>query len=412
MMNSRTVIRTYLSLTLFNTLAASLIWGINTLFLLDAGLSIVEAFAANAFFTIGMVLFEIPTGVIADSKGRRLSYILGVLTLAVTTFLYLVLAWVDAPFLYWAIVSLFLGLGFTFFSGATDAWLADALKATKHTGPLDRVFGKGQIVGGAAMLVGSIAGGLIAQATDLGVPYLVRVVLLLITLVIAVVYMRDLGFTPEKYATYRKAVRSIVSASIKHGLGVPRVRWMMISSPFVVGVSIYIFYALQPYLLELYGDSTAYWVAGLVAAIVAGAQICGGLLVPVVRRLVKSRTKLLFISTLAGAMLVMVLSLIPNFYIVVGLIVLWAMISAATTPVRQAYLNELIPSRQRATVLSFDSLLGSSGGVASQPALGRVADVWGYAPSFMVAGALQLLALPFLALAHRSSRRSDPPLKE
>jgi len=89
---SRRVIRTYLTLALFNTLAASLIWGINTLFLLDAGLSIVEAFAANAFFTAGMVLFEIPTGVIADSKGRRVSYLLGTLTLAITTFLYLVLA--------------------------------------------------------------------------------------------------------------------------------------------------------------------------------------------------------------------------------------------------------------------------------------------------------------------------------
>jgi hypothetical protein len=49
--------RIYLTLTLGNTLAASFIWGINTLFLLDAGLSNLEAFAANAFFTAGMVLF-------------------------------------------------------------------------------------------------------------------------------------------------------------------------------------------------------------------------------------------------------------------------------------------------------------------------------------------------------------------
>lgn len=407
-MNARTVIRTYMSLTLFNTLAASLIWGINTLFLLDAGLSIVEAFAANAFFTIGMVLFEVPTGVVADSKGRRLSYILGVLTLAITTFLYLVMAWVDAPFVYWAIVSLFLGLGFTFFSGATEAWLVDALKFTKHEGDLDSVFGRGQIVGGVAMLVGSVAGGLIAQFSDLGVPYLVRVALLLVTLVIALRFMRDLGFEPEKYATYGGAVKSILKASAKHGFGVPEVRWLMLASPFVAGVSIYVFYALQPYLLELYGDSTAYWVAGLVAAIVAGAQIAGGFLVPVVRRLVKSRTQLLFMSTLIGAVLLVIVSLVPQFAVVVVIVVIWGMMAAATMPVRQAYLNGLIPSKQRATVLSFDSLLGSSGGVVSQPGLGRVADVWGYAPSFMVAGFVQLAALPFLALAHRAGRsRSD-----
>lgn len=74
----------YLLLLLLSTLAASLIWGINTLFLLDAGLSNAEAFAANAFFTAGLVLFEVPTGVVADTRGRRLSYLLGTLTLALT----------------------------------------------------------------------------------------------------------------------------------------------------------------------------------------------------------------------------------------------------------------------------------------------------------------------------------------
>ena len=58
-----TIKRTYYVLLLGNTLAASLIWGINTIFLLDAGLSNFEAFAANAFFTAGMVLFEVPTGI-------------------------------------------------------------------------------------------------------------------------------------------------------------------------------------------------------------------------------------------------------------------------------------------------------------------------------------------------------------
>ena len=70
-----TVRRTYYVLTAGNTLAASLIWGINTIFLLDAGLSNFEAFAANAFYTAGMVLFEIPTGVVADSRGRRTSFL-------------------------------------------------------------------------------------------------------------------------------------------------------------------------------------------------------------------------------------------------------------------------------------------------------------------------------------------------
>src|SRR6266404_7010408 len=68
------ILKTYVALTLLATFASSFIWGINTLFLLDAGLSIAQAFAANAFFTAGEVLFEVPTGIVADTLGRRMSY--------------------------------------------------------------------------------------------------------------------------------------------------------------------------------------------------------------------------------------------------------------------------------------------------------------------------------------------------
>ena len=129
-----TVRRTYYVLTAGNTLAASLIWGINTIFLLDAGLTNFEAFAANAFYTAGMVLFEIPTGVVADSRGRRVSFLWGTVTLAVATVLYVLLWQLHAPFGWWAVVSVLLGLGFTFFSGATEAWLVDALTATEFDG--------------------------------------------------------------------------------------------------------------------------------------------------------------------------------------------------------------------------------------------------------------------------------------
>src|ERR671914_2526537 len=101
----RSIQRTYLTLLLGNTLAASLIWGINTIFLLDAGLSNAEAFTANAFFTAGMVVFEVPTGVVADTWGRRTSYRLGAATLLVSTLLYLAMWRTQAPLWGWAVAS-------------------------------------------------------------------------------------------------------------------------------------------------------------------------------------------------------------------------------------------------------------------------------------------------------------------
>src|SRR5688500_5160196 len=162
----RNVQGVYLTLELLHTLAASFIWGINTLFLLDAGLSNLEAFAANAFFTAGMVVFEVPTGVVADTWGRRTSYLLGTLTLSASTLLYFFLWQAEATFWAWAGVSMLLGLGFTFFSGAVEAWLVDAMHFAEYEGDLEAVFGRGQMVSGAAMLGGSVAGGVIAQATS------------------------------------------------------------------------------------------------------------------------------------------------------------------------------------------------------------------------------------------------------
>src|SRR5918996_5694828 len=404
----RTVQRVYLVLTLFNTLAASFIWGINTLFLLDAGLTATAAFAANALFTAGMVVFEVPTGVIADTWGRRTSYLLGSLTLSVSTVLYW-LAWqMEAPFWAWAVTSVLLGLGFTFFSGATEAWLVDALKFTGFKGNLESVFAKGQVVGGVAMLTGSVAGGLVAQWTNLGVPYLLRGASLVVTFAIAFVYMRDWGFVPHPNKEPVQEVRRVLASSLRYGLGNPPVRWLMLAAPFSFGVGIYAFYAMQPYLLELYGDEQAYSIAGLAAAIIAGAQIAGGMAAPFVRRLFHRRTSALLAGLVVEIGLLALLGLATGFWVAVGLLVLWGLAAAALFPIRQAYMNGLIPSEQRATVLSFDNLLGSSGGVVIQPVLGRVADATSYATSYLVASAVQLLSVPFVALARRERAASDP----
>jgi MFS family permease len=402
---STTIRRTYFTLLLGNTLAASLIWGINTIFLLDAGLSNLEAFAANAFFTAGMVLFEVPTGIVADVYGRRLSFLLGTVTLAVTTGLYVLLWQVEAAFWLWALVSLGLGLGFTFFSGATEAWVVDALRATGFDGPLEPVFARGQVLTGVGMLTGSVAGGYIAQATNLGVPFVLRALVLAVMFGVALALMRDLGFTPAPRGDPIGEMRSITADSIEYGWRVPQVRYLMLAAPFTGGVGIYVFYALQPYLLELYGDPSAYGIAGLVAAIVAGAQIVGGLVAPALRARFRRRTSALVAAEVLAVVTLALIGLIESFGAVIALIVVWGLLFAASIPIRQAYLNDRIPSQQRATILSFDSLMSSSGGVVAQPILGRAADVWGYPASYLLSSAISAVSIPFLVRA----RALEPP---
>ena len=406
------ILRTYVTLTLLSTFASSFIWGINTLFLLDAGLTITQAFAANAFFTVGQVLFEVPTGVVADTLGRRISYLLGSATLFVSTLLYLWLWRVHGPFWEWAVVSMLLGLGFTFFSGATEAWLVDGLSFAKYTGTLESAFAKGQIAGGVAMLTGTLAGGAIAQATSLGVPYVLRAVMLGLTFLVAFLSMRDVGFTPRKRGAMGKEIRKILKSSLDHGFRNPPVRWLMLAGFFAGGVGIYAFYAMQPYLLELYGKSGSYAIAGMAAAIVAGTQIIGGYIVPHVARVFVRRTTFLLVGSIIGTTALALIGVASSFWVALALLAVWALVFAATIPVRQALINGLIPSEQRATVLSTDNVLSSAGGVVVQPALGKVADAWSYSTSYIVGAAIELLAVPFILLARREKASSDPVRSE
>ena len=407
MPTSRSIQRTYLLLMLGNTLAASLIWGINTIFLLDAGLSNLEAFAANAFFTGGMVIFEIPTGIVADTIGRRTSYLLGTLTLSGASLLYVMLWQIEAPFWEWAVVSLLLGLGFTFFSGAVEAWLVDALKATDYQGRLETVFGRGQIVTGAGMLGGSVAGGFLAQQISLGTPFVLRGAILIVMFVVAFRLMHDVGFSPEKGGRPLTEMRKIAANSVDYGWRVPAVKWLMVEALFTGGVGIYAFYALQPYLLELYGDPTAYEIAGLAAAIVAGAQILGGIAAPRIRATFHRRTSALLVTAGLSVITLVLIGAIQDFWAVIGLTTIWALLFAATMPIRQTYINGMIPSRQRATILSFDSMMSSSGGVWAQPILGRVADSSGYAASYLVSAGIAALALPFITLSRNQNAPAD-----
>ena len=104
----------YYTLAGLYTLSAAAIWGVNTLFLLDAGLSFFEVFVANGAFSLGTVLFEIPTGVVADTLGRRMSFLLSVSVLGLSTLAYVTLAAIDAGVIAFALASVVMALGFTF----------------------------------------------------------------------------------------------------------------------------------------------------------------------------------------------------------------------------------------------------------------------------------------------------------
>lgn len=394
---SRKVLVGYYVLAGLYTLAAAAIWGVNTLFLLDAGLSFFEVFVANAAFSAGMVVFEVPTGVVADTLGRRMSFLLAVLVLGATTLLYVALAEMEAGVVAFAVVSVFMGLGFSFYSGAMEAWLVDALAVTGHRGLLDRVFARGQQVTGLAMLVGTIGGGLLGQV-DLSLPYVVRAVLLVVVFAVAYALMHDLGFTPRRVtvAELPGEIASNARAGAEFGWRQRPLRLLMLVAFLEGGFLMWAFYASQPYLLELL-DSDAVWVVGLVAAGVALATIAGNEVVDIVSRYCARRTTLLLVAGTIQTAAAIVLGIAGSFWIALGALLAMMFGYGLMTPVRQAYFHQLVPSEQRATVVSFDSMISNVGGVGGQVGLGALGEARSVGTAFVAGGVATAFALPLIA---------------
>ena len=408
------IIRTYMVLAGMYTFAASLIWSVNTLFLLDAGLAISEVFVVNALFSVGMIAFEIPTGVVADTLGRRLSYLLSVAVLAVTTVLYVIAGGAGAGWVVFGLISVLMGLGFTFFSGALEAWLVDGLNSVDVdrtdggvADDLDHVFARGQQVSGASMFVGTILGGFLGQ-WNLSVPYVARAIVLVLVFAVAARLMVEIGFTPKRLRPREvpRQMREQAAVGIAYGWGQRGLRLLMISGS-IRGVFFgWAFYASQPYFLELLGRD-AVWVVGLVTAGVSLATIAGNQLVDVFSRRCGRRTTMLISASAVSTVAAVVIGLTSTFAVAVAGLLVVAGAVGVMSPVRQSYLHHVTTSEHRATVVSFDAMVVSVGGAGGQIGLGAVADNRSFSAGYVVGGLFTALAVPVLFALRRVGGSAD-----
>jgi MFS family permease len=406
-MTAATVIQTYLLISGLFTLSASLIWGVNTLFLLEAGLNIFEVFLANAMFTVGMVLFEIPTGVVADTRGRRISFLLSEATLLVGTLAYVGVAAIHGGVVLFSLAGIVLGLGYTFYSGAVEAWMVDALRATGYEGTLDRAFARGAIVSSAAMIVGTVGGGLLGSI-DLSIPYLVRSAALAGALVIGAARMHDLGFQPRALGMRHvwSEMRKVGSAGLRFGWRSPEVRLLMVVSFVQMGFFSWAWYAWQPYFLDLLG-SDAVWVAGVIAALFSLASILGNALVGRFERLGGLRTTRLIAASALLSAAVIVTGAIQLFWVAVPVFLLAGVAVGVIMPVKQTYLHGVIPSEQRATIVSFDNLLGSTGAIGGQAGLGYLSQAQSIPTAYVTGGLATLVSIPAFFRLRRRRHPAD-----
>ena len=404
---SQIIERTYYLIAGVYTLSASLIWGINTLFLLKSGLTLMQAFLANAIFTGSMAVFEVPTGLVADTRGRRLSFLISVSLLTIGTLAYVAVGPLNAGLPGFIGASIVLGLGFTFYSGAVEAWLVDALQATGDTSPVDRVLARGSIISSIAMLIGSVSGGLLG-GIDLAIPYLVRCALLAVAFLIAWRAMHDTGFTvrPLRWADVPGEMARVGRASLRFGWQEPHARFAILAGAAPAIFLEWGYHAWQPYFVQLLGRE-AVWILGVVAAATSLAMAGGSWLVERLTRYCGRRTTLLLGAALVYTVTSIGVGLASTFPSAVTLYLIGMAATGVFQPVRQAYLHAVVPRDQRATVLSLASLVGSGGSMGGQIGLGWLAANRSLGTGYVAGGIATALAMPWLAAMRRLGGAPD-----
>ena len=402
MPDARRIARAYYTIAGVYTLSASLIWGINPLFLLRVGgLTLMQVFLANAVFTGSMAVFEVPTGVIADTAGRRLSFLLSVSVLFAGTAAYVLVPRLGGGFGAFCAVSVVLGLGYTFYSGAVEAWVVDALRATGDEGPVDRVMARGASISSVMMLVGTVAGGLLG-GISLSLPYIIRCVLLAGAFVIALVQMHDVGFVTRelRLAEAPAEMRRIARDGIRFGWNVPHARLAILAGAMPAIFLEWGYHAWQPYFLQLLG-TTMVWVTGTIAAAVALAMAGCNAVVERLTAYCGRRTTILIGAAAVYSVASVGVGLAPAFPLAVLLYLISMMGAGIFQPVRQGYLHLAVASEQRATVLSLASLVASLGSMAGQAGLGWLSARESLRSGYVAGGLATALALVFLVAMRR-----------
>lgn len=421
--DARRVITVYVITNCLFTAAASLIWAINTLFLIRAGgMSLALTFVINAGFTASQALCEVPTGVVADTLGRKASFLLSIGILIVSTLIYVLSAQLHWGFWGFMIGSVLLGLGFTFQTGAVDAWMVDALDACGYEGGKERVFALNAEATGLVLVVGPLVGGALGGISLL-IPYYVRAGALVGAFFAVALLMREVGFTPRPltWRSFLAGTRAVATSGVRAGWRSPTVRPLLWVSGLQGFFLMYGFYALSPWLLQLLGRDYV-WLTGAVFSVYSVASILGNL---AVRRGLAARlgaesdapgllARLGIVTAVlvgcAGVWGVVATRMQPGvvpFLVVAGLWVLGGFVSGMAMPLGSAYLNAHIPSAERATVLSLGALFGDAGGVVGQPAMGYAAQAFGIAPTWVLSGLVLLGVAPLYRRSRAAARAGE-----
>src|SRR3989344_2895206 len=349
-----------------------LIMPIIVLFFQENGLSMKEVLLLQSIFSIGIILFEIPSGYFSDVIGRKttivIGCILGFLGFSIYSFSY--------GFWGFLIAELTLGLGSSFLSGTDSAIIYDSLIQSKKEKDYKKIEGRMLSVGNFSEAIASFLGGFVALIS-LRTPFYIETILMLFTIPLAFTLIEPKRQKYENEEGPIKEIIKIVKYSIHHN---GEIKWLIFYSGFV-GLPL-AYFGIAWGILNL--------SVGIFSLYAHKIEFFFG------RK--KSLISLIFLSFI-GYMLLGIF----NSLWAIGFIILFYFVRGISGPILKDYVNKLISSNMRATVLSVKNLFGRLVFSIIGPFIGWITDVYSLQLALLTSGSIfVILGIISLIFLHKN----------
>lgn len=367
-----------------------------------AGLSPLQLVLVGTVLELSILLFEVPTGIVADMHSRRLSIIIGYVLIGAGFLLE-----GSLPFFLPIILGQILwGVGYTFTSGATQAWISDEIGELRA----NRAFLRANQLGQATALLGLGAGALIGSLR-ISLPIQVGGGSILALAVILALMMPENGFQPA--ARNERHSWQVFRSTFTDGIAAIRRRPALLDI-LLIGLFFGLYSeGFDRLWTKLILDNFTFPALFQPVVWLGGLRAVGMLFSMAVTEIAARRTDTASHKSIARALTGMTIFLIAGllgfaqahwlFWIVVAYWVIYVSRNLIS-PLYTAWVNQKLDSSVRATVLSMSSQVDAIGQVAGGPLVGLIGNLAGVRAAITISS---LSLSPILLLFNRTLRRSD-----
>lgn len=352
----------------------------------ERGLSLTQVTLVDVPFWIAVILLQIPSAAVADRWGRKPMLFAAATALAGAT----VLFGTAQTFPLLMVSYLIWGVSFAFLYGTESAFIFDSLKAMGREEEYPKIYGRAWGLATAAILLGTLLGAPLAEATSLPFPIILSGGIAGLAAVSALSFHEPRPEGPARAPLYG----DIIADSGRIMRANPAVRYAVLFYGLITIGYIAPYFFFQPFLTGHGVDvgDIGFWQTPTRLAGVFGALSAALLLV----KLGERATFWAMPAALVASFVL--LGTWDSLWAVAGFPVIFFVV-ILSQPAVTAYLNRRVPTEQRATVLSMTNLVRSLVIIPAAPLFGVIADEASVQTTLLAHGALvAALGLPLLAL--------------